>query len=83
MNIMIGWIVPEAEHLHQLVAGEHLFDLRVQRAGVIPLRDEARLGSAGDEGDREERDRNGDDRDQGEERRDRDHHHHHADDREK
>ena len=31
------------EHLHERVAGERLFDLRVQRARVAPLLDELRL----------------------------------------
>ncbi len=68
------------EHLDQLVTREHLFDLRVERAGVIPLVDEPRPRSARDERDRRERQRDGDDRDQREERRDRDHHHEDADD---
>ena len=29
------------EHLDEVVTGEHLFDLRVEVAGVVPLRDEA------------------------------------------
>ena len=34
-----------AEHLHERVAGEGLLDLGVERAGVAPLRDEARASS--------------------------------------
>ena len=37
-----------AEHLHERVAGERLLDLRVERAGVAPLRDEPRLRALGD-----------------------------------
>jgi hypothetical protein len=36
-----------AEHLDQRVAGERLLDLTVERAGVLPLRDEAPSSTAG------------------------------------
>ena len=35
-----------AEHLHERVAGERLLDLRVERAGVAPLGDEAASSTA-------------------------------------
>ena len=68
-------LVLAAERLHDRVAGEGLFDLRVQCAGVLPLSDEAGPGAAGDDLHRVDRHRDGGERHDRQQRRDREHHH--------
>ena len=46
-----------AEHVDQLVAGERLLDVRVELAGVRPLRHELLLRPLGDPGGHEHRQR--------------------------
>ena len=70
-----------AERLDDRVAGVHLLDVAVERAGRCPLGDEQLLRPADDEDGHDERDRDREDRDQGEQRADRQHHDQHADDR--
>ena len=65
---------------NQLMAGEGLLDMRVHGSGPCPLVDEVRLGALGDEHRHEERERHGEDGDDGEQRTYPDHHGEHADD---
>ncbi|CAB4895971.1 unannotated protein [freshwater metagenome] len=62
------------ERLDDLVAGVGLFDLRVELAGVLPLRHEVRLRPLGDQRGHQERGRDRQQRNQSEQRRDPDHH---------
>ena len=69
-----------AERLHDRVAGERLLDLRVERAGVLPLGDELALRVACDPLHQHQRDGHGDDGDDGQLPRDPQHHRDGADD---
>jgi hypothetical protein len=76
---LLGLPLPP-EHLHQGVTGEVLLHLRVQRAGVRPLGHEQLLRAFRDHGRDADGERDGDQRDQGEQRRGDEHHHDHTDD---
>ena len=67
------------EYLDERVAGERLFDLTVERADVLPLRDKTLLGTLADPRGHDDRQWHRDERDHGEQRRDHDEHHQHAD----
>jgi ATP-binding cassette subfamily B multidrug efflux pump len=71
-----------SEALHDGMAAEHLFGLRVEIAGVAPLRHEPGTRLATDVLHQHHRDRHGRQGDHREERRDREHHDRHADQRE-
>ena len=74
VNLMLA-----TESLHDRVTGKCFVHLRVEHAGVLPLRDETRPGSCRDLAHHEDGHRDGHNCDECQDRRDDQHHHDHAD----